>query len=313
MSKIENGYDLTGKVVIVTGSGRGLGKAYARWLAKRGASIVVNDLDEQSTNDTTQDILAAGGKATAVVAPVGDTEAAQQLVSAAVSTFGRLDALVANAGVLRDRVSWKMSDEDFDLVVKTHLRGTFLCGREVIKYLREQGTGGRLIVIGSPAGQLGSFGQSNYAAAKAGLVAMARTWSMELARDNITANAVIPTAMTAMTATIPIYKDWAEQFEQGQELPPLARQEHALGSPEDVAPLLEWLISDASANVTGQAIGIGGDRLTLYSHPTELVNEIHDGGWSASGINAAWSQSMASQAQPSGPIPRPAPETQTAR
>ena len=137
---------------------------------------------------------------------------------------------------------------------------------------------------------------------------MARTWSMELARDNITANAVIPTAMTAMTATIPIYKDWAEQFEQGQELPPLARQEHALGSPEDVAPLLEWLISDASANVTGQAIGIGGDRLTLYSHPTELVNEIHDGGWSASGINAAWSQSMAAQAQPSGPF-HPAPET----
>lgn len=121
MSNIENGYDLTGKVVIVTGSGRGLGKAYALWLAKRGASIVVNDLDEQGANDTTQEILAAGGKATAVVAPVGDTEAAEQLVSAAVSEFGRLDALVANAGVLRDRVSWKMSDEDFDLVVKTHL------------------------------------------------------------------------------------------------------------------------------------------------------------------------------------------------
>src|SRR5699024_1568864 len=151
---------------------------------------------------------------------------------------------------------------------------------------------------GSPAGQLGSFGQTNYAAAKAGLVAMARTWSMELARDNITANAVIPTAMTAMTATIPMYKDWAEQYEQGQRLPPLARQEHAHGSPEDVAPLLEWLVSDASANVTGQAIGIGGDRLTLYSHPTALVNENQDGGCSASDINAAWSQSMEAQAQP---------------
>src|SRR5690625_3699827 len=223
MSNIENGYDLTGKVVIITGSGRGLGKAYALWLAKRGASIVVNDLDEQGANDTTQEILAAGGKAIAVVAPVGDTEAAEQLVSAAVSAFGRLDALIANAGVLRDRVSWKMSDEDFDLVIRTHLRGTFLCGREAIRHLREQGTGGRLIVIGSPAGQLGSFGQSNYAAAKAGLVAMARTWSMELARDKITANAVVPTAMTAMTATIPMYAQWAKDFEEGRALPPEAR------------------------------------------------------------------------------------------
>lgn len=309
---IENGYDLTGKAVIITGSGRGLGRAYALWLAKRGASIVVNDMDADAAQATTDEILAAGGSAVSVVAPVGDSEVAQQLVSAAVSAFGRLDALIANAGVLRDRVSWKMSDEDFDLVIRTHLRGTFLCGREAIRYLREQGTGGRLIVIGSPAGQLGSFGQSNYAAAKAGLVAMARTWSMELARDKITANAVVPTAMTAMTATIPMYKDWAEQFEQGQDLPPLARQEHALGSPEDVAPLLEWLVSDASAHVTGQAIGIGGDRLTLYSHPTELVNEVQEGGWSAAGIDAAWSHSMQEHAQPSGPIPRPAPETQTA-
>ena len=206
-----------------------------------------------------------------------------------------------------------MSDDDFDAVINVHLRGTFTCVRAAFAYFKENEIKGRIVTIGSPTGQRGNFGQTNYAAAKAGLVAMARTWSMELARDNITANAVIPTAMTAMTATIPMYKDWAEQYEQGQQLPPLARQEHALGSPEDVAPLLEWLVSDDSANVTGQAIGIGGDRLTLYSHPTELVNEIQDGGWSASGINAAWSQSMEAQAQPSGPIPRPAPETQTAR
>jgi 3-oxoacyl-[acyl-carrier protein] reductase len=313
MTNIENGFDLTGKVIIITGSGRGLGQAYALWLAKKGASIVVNDVDEAGAQETTQQILAHGGSATSVIAPVGDTETAERLVSAAVTEFGRLDALISNAGVLRDRVTWKMSDDDFDAVIKTHLRGTFLCGREVIKHLREQETGGRIIVIGSPAGQLGSFGQSNYAAAKAGLVAMARTWSLELARDNITANAVIPTAMTAMTATIPMYKDWAEDFAQGKELPPLARQEHALGSPEDVAPLLEWLVSDASADVTGQAIGIGGDRLTLYSHPTEFVNEIHQGGWSAASINDTWVSSLESQAQPSGPLPKPMPETHAAR
>src|SRR5690625_3273878 len=141
MKNSDNGFDLTGKVVIVTGSGRGLGRAYALWLAQRGASIVVNDVDEQGAQETTEEILAGGGAAASSVAPVGSTEAAQQLVSTAVSEFGRLDALISNAGVLRDRVAWKMSDDDFDAVIQTHLRGTFLCGREAIKYLREQGAG----------------------------------------------------------------------------------------------------------------------------------------------------------------------------
>ena len=236
-----------------------------------------------------------------VVAPVGPAETADLLVATAVSEFGRLDAMIANAGVLRDRVSWKMTDDDFDVVVATHLRGSFTCARAAAVHFRETGEGGRIILIGSPAGQFGSFGQTNYATAKAGLVAMARTLSLELARAGVTVNAVVPTAMTAMTGTMPIYADAWEKFQAGEPLPRVIRREHALGSPDDVAPLIVWLASERSAGVTGQAIGLGGDRLTLYAHPTPLETRDADGGWTADGIADVWDAELAVSAQPSGP------------
>jgi len=295
---------LEDRVAVVTGAGRSLGRAYAIALAVAGAAVVVNDVDAASADETAEAIVAAGGRAVSSVGPVGPSATADQLVAAAVDAFGRFDALVANAGVLRDRVLWKMSDDDFDAVVATHLRGTFTCGRAAASFLREQGEGGRLILIGSPAGQFGSFGQTNYAAVKAGLVAMARTWSLELARDRITANTVIPTALSPMTATIPQYAEPYQRFLAGEPIPHELRHDRALGSPEDVAPLVVWLASAASQDVTGQAIGIGGDRLTLYSHPAVLDVEYSEGGWSADGIGAAWRSRFAPQAQPSGPPTR---------
>lgn len=292
--------DLGGKAAIVTGSGRGLGKAYALALAAAGAGVVVNDVDADAAGETVAQIEAAGGRAVAVVAPVGPSETADRLVRTAVETFGRLDVLVANAGVLRDRVLWKTADEDFDLVIETHLRGAFTTGRAAATHMREQGEGGRIVLIGSPAGQHGNFGQTSYAAAKAGIVAMARTWSLELARAQITVNAVVPTAITAMTATIPIYAPVAEAFERGEPLPRVVRQEHALGGPEDVAGLIVWLASDDAAGVTGQAIGVGGDKLSLYSHSTELAVTFHEGGWSAEDVAAAWESTFAPHAQRSG-------------
>ncbi|NLB47031.1 MAG: SDR family NAD(P)-dependent oxidoreductase, partial [Microbacteriaceae bacterium] len=143
---------LSGKVAIVTGSGRGLGLAYAQELARQGAAVVVNDVDETAAAEAVASIEALGGKAAAVVAPVGPTETAKQLVATAVETFGRLDILVTNAGVLRDTVLWKMSDEDFDLVTNVHLRGTFTCVREAATYMRENEIAGRIICIGSPTG-----------------------------------------------------------------------------------------------------------------------------------------------------------------
>lgn len=291
---------LDGKVAIVTGSGQGLGRAYAEALAAAGASVVVNDVRADTADETVRAITAAGGKAVAVIAPVGPTETADALVQKALSEFGRLDILVSNAGVLRDKVLWKMEDDDFDLVIQTHLRGTFTVGRAAAIAMREQGEGGRIILIGSPAGQFGNFGQTNYAAAKAGIVAFARTWSLELARAGITVNAVVPTALTAMTATIPIYTDVVKAYEAGEPLPRQVRQEHALGGPEDVAPLVVWLASEGSASVTGQAIGIGGDKLSIYSHSTEIALEYREGGWSPEAIDATWPVTFAGHEQSSG-------------
>jgi NAD(P)-dependent dehydrogenase (short-subunit alcohol dehydrogenase family) len=299
-----NGTSLDGRVAIVTGAGRSLGRAYALALAAAGAAVVVNDVDAEAAAEVVDEIAGAGGRAIASIGAVGPAETADKLVADAVVAFGRLDVLVANAGVLRDKVLWKMSDDDFDLVVATHLRGTFTTGRAAAVQMKEQGDGGRIIVIGSPAGQFGSFGQTNYAAVKAGLVAMARTWSLELARDKITANAVIPTALSPMTATIPAYTELYERFLAGEPIPADIRRDKALGSPDDVAPLIVWLASAASQDVTGQALGIGGDRLTLYSHPAVLDTAYADGGWDAEGIDAAWRGQFAAQAQPSGPPSR---------
>ncbi|MFC0645624.1 SDR family NAD(P)-dependent oxidoreductase [Cellulomonas phragmiteti] len=292
--------DLTGRAAVVTGSGQGLGRAYARALAAAGAGVVVNDVNADAAQATVDAIVADGGAAVAVVAPVGPTQTADRLVAAAVEAYGRLDVLVTNAGVLRDRVLWKTGDEDFDLVVDTHLRGTFTCARAAAVHMRERGEGGRIVLVGSPAGQHGNFGQTSYAAAKAGIVAMARTWSLELARAGITVNAVVPTAITAMTATIPVYAEVAAAYDRGEPLPRVVRQEHALGGPEDVAPLVVWLASDASAGVTGQAIGIGGDKLSLYSVPQEVGVTYREGGWSAEAIGEAWQSTLAPHRQPSG-------------
>jgi NAD(P)-dependent dehydrogenase (short-subunit alcohol dehydrogenase family) len=289
--------DLAGKVAVVTGAGQGLGRAYAVALARAGASVVVNDLDARAAEDSAS---LAGARTVAVAGDVGERAVADGLVARAVDTFGRLDVMVTNAGVLRDAVLWKMTDEDFDVVVRTHLRGTFLCARAAAIRLREQGQGGRIIVVGSPAGQYGNFGQTNYAAAKAGIVALARTWALELARAEVTVNAIVPTAWTAMTATIPIYKPLVARVAAGEPLPAAVRREHAIGHPEDCAGLVVFLASNAAGGISGQAIGIGGDRLCLYTHPAELVTELREGGWDADAVAAVWQARFAAHAQPVG-------------
>jgi len=296
---------LSGKVAVVTGGGRGLGLAYARSLAAAGAAVVVNDVDAEAAHTAAKEITDAGGRAVAAAAAVGSAEAAQALVDEAVSSFGRLDVMVTNAGVLRDRVLWKMSDDDFDTVVQVHLRGTFTCVRAAVNRLREQGEGGRIIVAGSPAGQRGNFGQTNYAAAKAGIAAMTRTWAMELAKAQITVNAVIPTAATAMTRTIPAFAPFVEALERdGTPLPDALRKGVGFGTPEDVAGLVVYLASDASRAVSGQCIGIGGDKLSLWSHPQEVSVAYADGGWSAEAIAAAWPVSVGQRPETYG-IPAP--------
>jgi len=291
---------LDDRVAVVTGSGRGLGRAYALELARAGAAVVVNDLDGDAAQETAAAVVADGGRAVAEVCAVGDTAAAEALVARAVADFGRLDVMVTNAGLLRDRVLWKMTDEDFDMVTHTHLRGTFTCARAAAVQMRAQESGGRIVVVGSPAGQRGNFGQTNYAAAKAGIVAFARTWAMELARSEITVNAIVPTAWTRMTASIPIYEPLVERVEAGEPLPREVRQAHAIGTPEDSAALVVFLASDAAANVTGQAIGIGGDRLSMWSHPTEIAAAFSEGGWTPEQIAESWAATVGAAEQTYG-------------
>jgi NAD(P)-dependent dehydrogenase (short-subunit alcohol dehydrogenase family) len=271
---------LEGKVAVVTGSGRGLGLAYAQELARQGASVVVNDVDADAAASAVASIEATGGRAVAVVAPVGPTSTAEELVRTAVDTFGGLDILVTNAGVLRDTVLWKMSDDDFDTVVDVHLRGTFTCVRAAASWMREHEVAGRIVCIGSPTGQRGNFGQTNYAAVKAGIVGMVRTWALELKRAGITVNAVIPVAATAMTATVPYFAAAVEADEQGEPMPAFFRHDLGFGTSDDVAGLIAYLASDDAAGVTGQALGIGGDRLQVWSHPEPVFTAYHDGGWS---------------------------------
>jgi 3-oxoacyl-[acyl-carrier protein] reductase len=292
--------DLNGKVAVVTGSGRGLGLAYAKGLAVAGAAVVVNDVDGATAETAVKEITEAGGRAVAEVGAVGTAETAEALVRRAVAEFGRLDVMVTNAGVLRDKVLWKMTDDDFDTVVQVHLKGTFTCARAAAVRFRAQGEGGRIIVVGSPAGQRGNFGQTNYSAAKAGIVGFVRTWAMELARAQVTVNALIPVAATAMTETIPALAPYVEALRAGEPMPPFARRALAFGSPEDAAGLVTFLASDTAAGITGQAIGIGGDRLSLWTHPTQAVAAYADGGWSADAIAEAWPTVFADHQQSVG-------------
>lgn len=281
--------NLSGRVAVVTGAGRGLGRAYAEALAAVGAAVVVNDADADSAHEVAEAISATGAAAAAEPGAVGTTEVAERIVKRAVATFGQLDILVTNAGILRDRMLWKMTDEEFDAVLDVHLRGTFTCVRAAVRHMRERGEGGRVIAVGSPAGQRGNVGQTNYSGAKAAIVGMVRTWSMECARAGITVNAIIPVAATAMTATMPAFEPHVTAWrEHGTPLPQWLRAGEGFGLPDDAAGLVVFLASTASDGITGQAIGIGGDRLSLWSHPQEVVTEHHDGGWSADDIARAW-------------------------
>jgi NAD(P)-dependent dehydrogenase (short-subunit alcohol dehydrogenase family) len=288
-------------VAVVTGAGRGLGLAYATALVEAGAAVVVNDADEAAAHAAAEQL---GAKAVAEPGAVGPADVADRLVARAVAEFGGLDVLVTNAGVLRDRMVWKMSDEEFDTVVDVHLRGTFTCVRAAVRHMREHG-GGRIVVVGSPAGQRGNIGQTNYSAAKAGIVAMARTWAMECARANITVNAVIPVAATAMTATIPAFAPHVEAWQRdGTPLPDWLRAGEGFGDPADAAGLVVFLASAASDGITGQAIGIGGDKLSLWAHPEEIAVSYRDGGWSADAIAGVWATTLGRNPQSVG-VPMP--------
>lgn len=281
-----DGLPLVNKAIIVTGGGQGLGLAYAQELARQGASVVINDVDEEVADAAVSSITDGGGRATAVIGPVGPTETAERLVSGAVDVFGRLDGVVTNAGILRDRSLLKMTDEDFDRVIEVHLRGTFTCARAAYRYFKDNGVAGRIVAIGSPTGQRGNFGQTNYAAAKAGIVGMVRTWALEMKKSGVEVNAVIPVAATAMTETVPYFEKAIEADSRGDPMPSFFRHELGFGRSDDVSPLVAFLSSERSKGINGQVLGIGGDRLQLWSHPNAVTTEYRQGGWDFESLGA---------------------------
>jgi len=248
---------LEGKSCIVTGAGRGIGRAVAAAFAAEGARVVVNDVDKDAANEVVSEI---GERAVANYEPIGTVAAAEGVVQTALDSFGDLDILVNTAGVLRDRMLHKMTEEEFDAVVDVHLKGTWACGRAAVQHWRpiakQEAASGRgrhrkIINVTSASGLIGSVGQSNYAAAKMGIVGLTKTWAKELGPLNINVNAIAPAALTAMTEPL------LEDPEAAQKR--LAR--FALGrygSPEEIAPGFVYLASSESDYVTGQILCIDG-------------------------------------------------------
>ncbi len=269
---------LSGKVAIVTGAGRGIGRGEAIELAREGARVVVNELDAEAGRAVVDEIAAAGGEAVLDTGDCAQESTADGLVATALGTWGRLDALVNNAGILRDRTVAKMSADEWDAVITVHLRGHFLPTRAACAHWKSTGTGGRIVCTASSSGLLGNFGQANYGAAKAGIAAFSTIVAMEMARYGVRCNAISPAARTRMTesaygAVKDLSGDDGEAFD--------------FWHPDNVAPLVAYLCSDAAGTISGKVFGVQGDAVELYQPYTSVaVIQNHDTRFTAEGIAA---------------------------
>ncbi|MBI4304202.1 MAG: SDR family NAD(P)-dependent oxidoreductase [Chloroflexi bacterium] len=270
---------LDGKSAIVTGSSRGLGRAYAMLMAKEGANVVVNGTVPADVARVVDEIKAAGGKAISCIESVTTMAGGQRIIQSALDAFGHLDILVNNAGVLRDRTFLNMSEDDWDTVVAVHLKGHFACTKAAAQVMSQQGSG-HIINITSRSAWKPPIGQSNYAAVKAGIIGFTIALSQELARYNITVNTIWPTGLTRMN--IPVVE---RRLQVGREealkknLPAPTALDLGYGEPEMVAPLIVFLASDEAKDITGKIFRLGGEELAVYSRNVELASGTMRGGW----------------------------------
>ena len=283
---------LDGKAAVVTGGGRGIGRGHCLHLAKAGAGVVVNDVDVSEAEKVVSEIQEAGGKAISNGAAIGSREGARELVQSCVDEYGKIDILVANAGIVRDRSFLKMTDEEFEDVMRVHALGTFQCGQEAALRMREQGTGG-VIINTTSAAHMGNFGQTNYAAAKGAIASMTYTWALELARYGIRVNAISPSGTTRMSDT---YK-----APGGKEIK-LPFVDPALNG-----PMLVFLCSDEANYISGQIFGTGGDRLALVSQPKYYDPCLREGGWSVEEIQKTFKATFGKRLEPIGLLKAPYP------
>lgn len=268
---------LDGKVVAVTGAGRGVGREIALLCAKEGASVVVNDLggtaegegaDLTPAQETVNDIKAAGGIAMANGASVSDPAGAVSIIEDAVKTYGQIDAVVNNAGILRDRIWHKMSHEDWNAVIDVHLNGCFNVSKAATPYFRDQGSGS-FIHFTSTSGLIGNFGQANYSAAKLGIVGLSQSIALDMARVGVRSNCIAPFAWSRLIATIPATDEAAaKRIERMKSM-----------SADKIAPLVAFLASDASKEVTNQVFAVRKNEIFVFSKPRPIRSMHKAEGW----------------------------------
>lgn len=259
---------LEGKTIAITGAGRGIGRAIALLSAQEGANVVVGDFgvgvaggdpSSEIANEVVAEIKAAGGNAVAVASDVATMEGGKSIVDAAMDNWGRIDAAVCVAGIVRERMLFNMSEDEWDDVVRVHLKGTFTVFRHAAAVMRDQKFG-TLIGFTSGVGQMGSIGQANYASAKAGIIGLSRSAALGMMKYGVTSNIIAPVARTRMSANVP--GDLAEN-----------------GDAEDVAPMVAYLCSDQAKEVTGQVYTVVGGRISIWSQPREIRTMVKDGRW----------------------------------
>ena len=272
---------LDGKVAIITGAGGGIGRAEALLFAREGAKVVVNDVggardgsggSDAMARKVVDEITAEGGSAVANFDSVATAEGAAGIVKSAVDAFGRIDVLVNNAGILRDKTLLKLDEDLWDSVIAVHLKGTFLVTQAVVKQMVAQGGGGRIVNTTSVSGMLGNFGQSNYAAAKAGIYGFTRTAAIELQKHRITVNALAPVAKTRMTEDLPMFQAGMETL-----------------TPDHIAPAALFLASDLCADRTGHVLAVTGSQVFAYK-VVQSAGKFKDEGaaWTAQEIADHW-------------------------
>jgi NAD(P)-dependent dehydrogenase (short-subunit alcohol dehydrogenase family) len=272
---------LDGKVAIITGAGGGIGRAEALLFAREGAKLVVNDLggardgtgaSDAAASKVVDEIRSAGGEAVPSFDSVASVEGAANIVKTAVDAFGRVDVLVNNAGILRDKTLLKMEEGMWDTVIAVHLKGTFLCTQAAAKQMVAQGEGGRIVNTTSVSGMIGNFGQANYAAAKAGIYGFTRTVAAELQKQRIMVNAIAPIAKTRMTEDLPLFQTGKESL-----------------TPEHIAPAALFLASDLCADRTGHVLAVAGSRMYVYK-VVESAGKFKDehAVWTANEIAENW-------------------------
>ena len=273
---------LKDKVVVVTGAGGGIGRDFALAMAAHGAKVVVNDLGASVTGEgknpgpaqkVVDEIKAKGGSAVANMDSVADWESAHRIVRTAMDAFGRIDVVVNNAGILRDRFFFNMSVEEWKAVIDVHLNDTFYVSRAAAPYFKSQSSG-RYISMTSTSGLIGNFGQANYAAAKLGIAALSKSMALDMARYQVTSNCIAPFAWSRMIGTIP-----AETPDQKARLEKLKRMETS-----KIAPLAVYLASEASQDVTGQIFAVRANEIFLLSQHRPLRSVHRSEGWTPEAI-----------------------------